>query len=160
MNEIEFEKLREASWRRKLTAREEAALRTYLAMHAAARPRWEEEASLNEFLGKLPDAPVSNNFTSRVLQAVERENSPGASRHGVFDWIRFSWPRIAVASALIGAAVFSVNQYRAVKRTEIARDIVTMSQAATVPQEWLQDFDAINRLSRPPVDDALLAALQ
>ena len=160
MNEIEFEKLREASWRRKLTAQEEAALRVYLAIHPAARSQWEEESSLNDFLGKLADAPVSSNFTSRVVQAVEHETHASTSRHGVFNSIKFSWPRIAIASVLICAAVFSLNQYRALKRTEIAHDIVTMSQAATMPQEWLQDFDAINHLSRPPVDDELLAALQ
>lgn len=160
MNEIEFEKLRQAGWRRKLTAQEKAVLRAYLSLHAAVRADWEEESGLNEFLAKLPDAPVSSNFTSRVLQAVERETSASAPHRGVFHWIKFSWPRVAVASALLGVAFFSVSQYRAVKRTQIARDIVTMSQAATVPQEWLQDFDAINRLSRPPVDDALLAALQ
>jgi cytochrome c-type biogenesis protein CcmH/NrfG len=135
-------------------------LRSYLALHPAARTQWEDELSLNELLGKLGDAPVSSNFTSRILQRVEREAPAVARPQNGFGWFKSRWPRIAVVSALACAAVFSLSQYRAVKRNEIAHDIVAMSQAATVPQEWLQDFDAINRLSRPPVDDELLAALQ
>jgi len=41
----------------------------------------------------------------------------------------------------------------------LARDVATISQAV-VPQEWLQDFEAINRLSHPSVDEELLAALR
>ena len=161
MNENEFEKLREASWRRKLTEEEEAALRGYLATRAAARAQWEEESGLNEYLARLPDAPVSSNFTSRVLLAVARETSPGTTRvQGVSGWIKLRWPRIAFVSVLIGAMALSVGQYRAVKRTEMALDVVTVSRAAKVPHEWLQDFEAISRLSQPPVDEELLAALQ
>jgi len=161
MNEIEFEKLRETSWRRKLTADETAAVLAYLAMHPAARAGWEEESSLNEVLGEVPDVPVSSNFTARVLQAVERERSQRAPRpRGVFGWVKLRWPRIAAASVMAFVIAFSVFQYRELKREQMARDIVAMSQAVEVPQEWLQDFEAINRLSQPPVDEELLAALQ
>ena len=161
MNEIEFEKLRETSWRRNLTADEAAAVRSYLAMNPAARAGWEEESSLNEFLGQVPDVPVSSNFTARVLQAVEGEISRSAPRpRGVFGWVKLRWPRIAAASAMAFVIAFSAFQYRELKREQMARDIVAMSQAAKVPQEWLQDFEVINRLSQPPVDEELLAALQ
>ncbi|MEO5803488.1 MAG: hypothetical protein ABIR24_08145 [Verrucomicrobiota bacterium] len=159
MNEIEFDKLKETNWRRKLTAQEDAALNLYLAAHPAARSQWEEEFGLRQLLGNLSDAPVATNFTTRVLQAVERDAELRA-RHerGVFHWLKFNWlPRIAVASLLICGGVLSVQQYN---RTQIAKGIVAISSAANVPQQWLQDFDAITRLSQPPVDNELLAALQ
>ena len=162
MNEMEFKELREASWRRRLTAGEEDALHAYLAGRVEKRMQWEDELSLTELLGKLPEASVSTNFTTRVLQAVERDVASERRRdRGIFDRLKLNWlPRIAVASVFICAAVFSVIQYRANQRAEIAHDIAAVSQAATVPQEWLQDFEAINRLSQPRVDDVLLAALQ
>jgi anti-sigma factor RsiW len=161
MSEIEFEKLREASWRRKLTAQEEAALNRYLATHAEARTQWEEESGLNELFGKLPTAPVSTNFTARVLQTVEREAVSARRERGIFRWIRFNWlPRIAFASLLLCGGIVSVHQIRVAQRTQIARDIATVSSAATVPQQWLEDFEAIDHLSQPPIDNELLAALE
>ena len=161
MNEIEFEKLKEASWRRKLTAQEEAALNNHFARHAEARTQWEEESGLSELLDKLPDAPVSTNFTARVLQEVQREAGPRFGReHGILRWPRFNWlPKIAVASLIVCGGFVSLQQY---KRTKIAHDLVAVSSAATatLPQQWLEDFDAISRLSQPPVDNELLAALQ
>lgn len=167
MNEIEFQKLMEESWRRKLAPPEEAALKTYLATHFDARALWEEESGLNQSLAKLPDIPVSTNFTSRVLQAVERDLAHAArSEGGIVPWLKLNWlPRVAIVSLFAYAGFISVQQYSTAKRTEmarteIARDVAAVSSAAAFPQEWLRDFDAINRLSQPPVDDELLAALQ
>lgn len=156
MNEAEFQKLKEASWRRKLTAEEQAALDN----HLEERFSWEEEAALNQLIGKLPDAPVSTNFTARVLQAVERESAtvPRARERGLVHWFRMNWlPRIAIPAFLIFGGIISVQQY---KRTQIANDVAVVSSAATVPPQWLEDFDAISRLSQPPVDHELLAALE
>ncbi len=72
-NDPTYNRLRELSWRRKLTGAEEAELRAWLAAHPDAQADWEAEAGLNAALGRLPDAPVPSNFTARVLQAVERE---------------------------------------------------------------------------------------
>ena len=161
MNEIEFQKLKEASWRRKLTAQEKTALNHHFGAHSEARTQWEEEAGLSELLGKLPDAPVSTNFTTRVLQEVQRDAGQNRThRHGFFHWLRFNWlPRIAIASLVVSGGFFSIQQYQ---RTQIAHDVATVSSAAAaaLPQQWLEDFDAINRLSQPPVDNELLAALQ
>lgn len=162
MSENEFQNLIEASWRRALTAQEEAALKEYLAVHSEARMILDEELALSCVVRALPDVPVSTNFTSRVLQAVERDTMPSArATQGVISWLKRNWiPRIAIASLFVCAGFVSVQEYRTSKRTEIARDIAAVSGAATFPQEWLQDFDAINRLSQPPVDNELLAALE
>ena len=159
MNDAEFEKLKEASWRRKLTAQEKIALNEHLATHFDERIQWNEESSLNQLLGKLPDAPVSTNFTARVLQAVERDSSSASRRErGLFHWLKFNWlPRIAVVTLLVCGGFVTVQQH---KRTQIAQDVAAVSNAAILPPQWLQDFDAINGLSQPPVDNELLAALQ
>jgi len=161
MNESEFNKLKETSWRRKLTPREEAALADFLAGHLEERSGWESDLRLNQMLNGLPDAPVSSNFTSQVVHAVERdvlESSPHSTRKSFAHWLRSNWlPRVALAALLLGGGVFSVQQY---KRVQVAHDIAAVSSVASIPPQWLQDFDAINRLSQPPIDDELLAALQ
>ncbi|MEP6662526.1 MAG: hypothetical protein ABJC04_02575, partial [Verrucomicrobiota bacterium] len=67
MNEKE---LREALWRRKLSAQEREAC---LVRPPDGETGLEEEMELSELLGRLPDAPVSSNFTVQVLQRVERD---------------------------------------------------------------------------------------
>lgn len=161
MNEIEFENLRADSWQRKLTPAEENAVREYLSFHPEARTLWEEETRLTDLMGRIPDVPVSSNFTARTIQAAAREGRFARQRPPrAMEWLKAWWPRLAISAVVASAAVFSVVQYRSVQRVEMARDLATMSQAGSVPQEWLQDFEAINRLSHPPVDEELLAALQ
>ena len=72
-NDPIYNRLRELSWRRRLTGPEEAELRAWLSAHPEAQADWDAEAGLNASLCQLPDAPVPNNFTARVLHAVERE---------------------------------------------------------------------------------------
>ena len=57
-NDPIYNHLRELSWRRKLTAAEEAELRAWLAAHPEAQVDWEVEAGLNAALGALQDVPV------------------------------------------------------------------------------------------------------
>jgi hypothetical protein len=162
MSEKEFEELMETRWRRELTSQERAALQIYFSTHPHAQVAWNQESGLSHLLEKLPDVPLSTNFTSLVMQAVEREGmKTKQSASPVLHWLKFNWlSRAAVAGLIVCASLFSVQQYRAAKRTEIAQNVVAISTAATVPQEWLQNFDAINRLGQPPVDNELLAALQ
>ena len=160
MNQTEFQQIKEAAWRRTLSQTEEAAIRAYLAANPDALTDWDEEMALSRCMMDLPDAPVSSNFASRVLQAVEREVTRDDRVKSIVPF-RLNWlPRVAIACLFLGVGIFSGHEYREAKRIEIARDVAVVSSAATFPQEWLQDFDAINRLSEPPVDDELLAALQ
>jgi hypothetical protein len=60
-----------------------------------------EPLELRELLSQLPDAPVPSNFTARVLQAVELEESR-PSRKWNFNW--WNWrmlPRVAMTAAVI-----------------------------------------------------------
>ncbi len=162
MSENEFQNLMEVSWRRPLTSQEERTLKNFLTAHPAARVIWEEDLALNRMVARLPDAPVSTNFTAQVLQAVARETAREVrQKPGIISWLKRNWiPRIAIAGLFICAGLVSVQEYRAVKRAQLARDVAAVSSAATFPQGWLEDFDAINRLSQPPVDNELLAALE
>lgn len=162
MNEIEFELLKEARWRRKLTASEQAALESYLAAHVESRSLWEEETRFNQLLEALPNVPVSTNFAARVLQAVERDTSTAKQpERAVLNWLKRNWlPRIAIVSLVIATGFLSIQHFENARLERIAQGVASLSTTTAVPQEWLQDFEAINRLSPPAVDDELLLALQ
>ena len=66
-------RMRELSWRRKLTSAEQAELDAWLAAHPEAAAQWQEEAALNALLEQLPGATVPSNFTARVMQDIDRE---------------------------------------------------------------------------------------
>ena len=155
-------RLRELSWRRKLTAAEAVELRAYLAAHPEAQSDWETEAALGEVLTRLVDTPVSSNFTARVLQAVEREIADHT-------WApRWNWacqvllPRAAVVVAVAGLGLFAYQRYEVVERAKLARSVVAVLDAKSLPSpQVLADFEAIRRLGRtPPADEELLALLK
>src|SRR5262245_27418143 len=102
MNDPLEKKLREISWRRKLSPAEEAELRAWLATHPDAEAEWKAEAGLNEILERLPNAPVPTNFTARVLEAIEREEAAEARRRE-WKW-RLLLPRAAVAAVIFTVA--------------------------------------------------------
>ena len=60
---------------------------------------------------------------------------------------------------MVGLISFNVHQHRLSQRTEMAESVATVSdQMAGLRPEWLQDFEAINRLGQS--DDELLALLK
>jgi hypothetical protein len=117
---------------------------------------------LREMLSRLPDAPVASNFTARVLQTVELEESR-RSRHWSFSW---NWhallPRIAVTAAVILFAGLAVRQHEiAARRTAFARNVALIAGAQPLPSvDALKNFDAIQRMSQPRADEELLALMQ
>jgi hypothetical protein len=159
-----FNKLRETSWRRKLTAAEESELRAWLAANPTARDDWQAEAALSRVLEHLPNAPIPSNFTARVLQAVEMENV--ATRRQLESKWRWMWqpllPRIAFAAVVLGIGFLSFHEARAARRMQLAKSVAAISEVASLPgPEVLKDFDAIRQLTpTPPPDTELLALLQ
>ncbi len=156
-------KLRESSWRRKLTETEQAELRAYLAAHPDARADWEMESALNAALARLPDASVPSNFTARVLQAVEREEAQ--SLHG-WNW-RWNWhslvPRVAFAAVVITFAGLTFHQHELYsQRAALARSVAFVTRGQPAPStEALENFEPIRRMSQPQhADDELLALMQ
>ncbi|HEX4265877.1 MAG TPA: hypothetical protein VH597_16205 [Verrucomicrobiae bacterium] len=152
----------EKNWRRKLTPSEEAELRAWLAAHPGEKVDWEIEGRLTEILGRLPDVPVSSNFTARVLQAVERdamaESRPKASRRAWF--LRLLLPRAAVATVLFGVGLFTYHEHVATERAEMVQGVKVVAGVSSLPSpEILQDFDTIRQMSSTPGPDPELIAL-
>jgi negative regulator of sigma E activity len=144
----------ESLWRGKLSAAERAALR--------AQPELELEARLTTALDKIPDARMPSNFTARVLQAVEREESrPARGRNFTWNW-RALLPRVAVTAAVVFFAGLTLHQHElTAQRTALARNVALVAGAQPLPSvEALKNFDAIRRMGQPRADDELLTLLQ
>ncbi len=159
MNDPLFNKLREASWRRPLTASEEAELRAWLAAHPEAQAEWESDAALNDLLSRVPNAPVPTNFTTRVLQAVERD-AAAAPQPTRWTWPWRAWlPKAALAAIALTLAGFYYQQRQSAERVDLVRNAAAVSQfAAFSDPTVLKDFDTICRLSEAsPADPDLLA---
>jgi anti-sigma factor RsiW len=146
-----YEQLREVSWRRQLSAAEEAEVRTWLTAHPHAQPDWETEHALSDALRRLPEAPVSSNFTSRVLQTVERDMVT-ASRDRQPFWRRWHWrlrwlPRFTVAAVVVVAGLFSYRHVSDVRRTEHWLQPLELVSGVAVPNtEILESFEATSGL--------------
>jgi hypothetical protein len=164
MPNSDFRELAELAWRRRLTPEEQARLRQCLDAHPQARSLWEGEAALTRGLNRLPNAPVSSNFTALVLQAVQRAPArPAWRRLPVFSWLPAGWmPRLAVGAAMVCLSLLTVREYQIVQRQKMARQIASVGTlAARQPVDWLQNFQTIQNLSRVQVaDDKLLQILE
>ena len=152
------DELREMLWRGQLN---EAAQRR-LASQPAARAEIELETRLNDTLAGLPQPLVSSNFSARVLQAIDLEESrQQADRRR---WSFTGWlPRLATTTAILAFAVLSW-QHHALREQHIAlaHSLAQVAETAPVPGvEALKNYDAIQRMGQAqPPDDALLALLQ
>jgi hypothetical protein len=145
----------ESLWRRKLTAADRAGLR--------AQPERELEARLTDALAKIPDAPVSSNFTARVMDAIELvEKQAARSRGWHWNWHSL-FPRVAVAAAILIFAGVSIQRYEVNShRFNLAKDIAMVAEAQPVPSmDALENLDVIQRMSQSAhADGQLLADLQ
>ena len=155
-------RLRELSWRRRLTPAEQAELRACLAAHPDAAARWQEDAVLDALLERLPDAPVPSNFTARVLQEIERdaaraEREIPAAR---LWWQRVLVPRLAMAAVILGAGLFVYLRNADNQRENFTTSLRSLSGTeAVLSVDVLQDFDAINRLGPDVQPDMELLSL-
>jgi ferric-dicitrate binding protein FerR (iron transport regulator) len=165
MNDRVFQELIEASWRRPLTPEEEARLQSWLAAHPEGRADWESEAALSQMLRELAPAPaVSSNFTTLVLQTVERDSSrnPAWSLSRILrGWL----PRMAVGMATIVVCLGIHQRHVENSRRAIASSLTEVSslyRAAATNPEALEDFEPIRCLGKlqPKADTELLALLQ
>ena len=150
---------RESLWRRKLSGPELAQL--------GSQSELELEARLTGALARLPNAPVPSNFTARVLNAIELEETRAARSKG---W-RWNWhvllPRVAVAVAALLFVGVGIQRYEVSRhRAEIAKTLSMVASVQKVPDvDALNNFDAIQRMSQSAhantaADTDLLAALQ
>lgn len=161
MNEFDYKTLLEKRWRHPLTAAEEASVRAWLAQHPESRSDWDLETQLSETLEQLPDVPVPNNFTARVLQAIEREEAaPRTSSGNRLPWfLRVLLPRAAVAALVVGG-VLTYRGHTAAKRAELVQGVKVVSGVSSLPSpEILQDFDTIRQMPVSTGPDPELIAL-
>ena len=120
------------------------------------------DARLTEALSRLPDVPLSSNFTARVMQAIDLEES----RAGRPWLLRWNWhilmPRVAMATAAVVLAAVGFHQYELTsQRHQIAASMAMVAGQPAPSVEALKNFDAIERMSQPVrADDELLALLQ
>ena len=162
MNESDYNQLKEKSWRRTLTAGEEAQLRAWLAEHPEAGADWETEIRLTDAMKQLPDATVPSNFTARVLQAVERETATAhRPRMPALMWVlRSLMPRVAVAAVVLGVGLISYHRYEMKRRAELVHEVKVVAGVPSLPSpEILQDFETIRRMGATPGPDPELIAL-
>jgi hypothetical protein len=161
-----IERLREAAWRRKLTAAEIQQVQSWMAEHPQESKDWDLELELTEAIAHLPDVPVPSNFTSLVLGQVERDQSTNVRESGGWysRWhVRLRWlPRVAVASVVLAAGLLSYQHVQDSKRRHQAESVREIVSYTAVPgPEILQDYEAIQAMSQSPAPDVeLLKALQ
>jgi hypothetical protein len=165
MQDSDYNELLKAVLHRRLTPKEETWLQAYFASHPGTQAAWEEEMTLNQILGRLPDVPLASKFTSQVLQLVEREQSQAVPRSESPWWrpvLSLVWVRkIALGTLVLAFAGFSYHGYQFHIRNQVARSVVKVSESMPA-LEMLENFEAIRRLDQVPrkVDVELLAALQ
>lgn len=164
MDESAYHDLEEQSWRKPLTPQEQQRLSQILAARPSVRREWNEEQALNRCLNALPDAPVSSNFTARVIQAAQYEamKKPRFSWN-LTGWIRLHWaPASITAMLLVSFGLLGAREFQLTHRTQAARSIEEVTRVASLPEmDWLKDFETINRMSQVQVaDNELLEVLQ
>ena len=164
MKDVRYDELVRLSFQRQLTPEEASRLENCFADDPRARAQWEEERALSRAVASLPDAPVSSNFTARVLHAIDLDEAAAERRRRARFSLRTILPRFTVAAAAALLALFGVHEWRALNRAKLAQDVWLVTQdVKRVPDaEVLQDFEVINGLRAAPAvsDDELLIALQ
>src|SRR5690348_122670 len=120
----------------------------------AMKKKWQNE--IRELLSRLPDTPVSSNFTARVMQAIELEESR-ERRNWLFRWnLRALLPRIAIAATVVMCVSLAFHEYQLdARRTELAKSVALVTSSQLPSVDALKNFDAIARMSQPHADDEL-----
>ena len=157
-----YQRLREIGWRRVLTEAEQAELRAWLVAHPEAAPDIKQEAVLNAAIAKYPNAPVSSNFTARVMAAIEQDEvaQRRASSRPKTHWWRAFIPRFAVVALVVVTVALGYRHNAAVQRTELTDAAKQIAEGrALSDMAVIEDFETIRSLNsaEATVDENLLA---
>jgi hypothetical protein len=115
---------------------------------------------LRHLLSRLPDAPVASNFTARIMQAVELEESR-KSRKWNFNWHSLL-PRVAFAMGVVlfAGVTFQHHELNA-RRVALAQSVAMVARTQSLPNmDALKNFDAIQRMSQSAHADEEILAMQ
>lgn len=167
MNNADFERLRELTWRRKLSSTEVADLQRLLAADPLAREAWQSETALNQLLEGLPEAPpVASNFTARLMQSIARDAAASArerapvSRHF---WRGWRWlPRVGVAGLVAGFVLVGYEHHQAQEHAALVRRMAEVAGIASASgPDFMQDLEPIRRMggAQPQADVEILALM-
>jgi anti-sigma factor RsiW len=127
-----------------------------------------EEQALDRVLDRLPDVPISSNFTALTLKAAMSEPRPAKKlwlfRLSIF---RSTFAQAVAAFVAICAIGLALGvRYHNSQHAELASKVRSFTEVASVigsekirPEELFQNFDAIRALPND-VDMELLVALQ
>jgi len=157
-----YQRLLELSWRRPLTAAEQAELRAWLAVHPEAQVEAETEAALSQALARLPDAPVPSNFTTRLWQTIERDHATLVRAPALRPtwWWRVLVPRFAVATVVVGSGLLFYRHHESVQQVEFAKSFLAGAGAPSLADpKVIEDFEVICQLSPPTAADEELLKL-
>jgi anti-sigma-K factor RskA len=114
---------------------------------------------LSQMLSQLPDAPVASNFTARVMQQIDLEESRRSHKWDfILNWHAFL-PRAAVATVAIVFAGLTLQHHELnSQRAMLAKNVALVAGTPMPSVDALKNFDAIQRMSQPAhADDELLA---
>lgn len=124
-----YQKLREISWRRSLTAAEQEELQAWLAAHPEQQAEAEADLALDAALVALPDAPVPSNFTARVMKAIDADQAQTSRVHlnRKASWWTALLPRLALACLVVGGGALVWQQHRAQQTSlaHVAREVAS-----------------------------------
>lgn len=158
----DYQRWCELSWRRPLTAREQAELRAWLSAHPEAQADAETERALSQALARLPDAPVPSNFTARLWQTIERDEATKvrtAAPRRTWGW-RVLVPRFTVAMVVVGSGLLVYRHHESVQQVEFAKSFLAEAGATSLADpKVIADFEVICQLSPPTVADEELIKL-
>ena len=158
-----YQRWRELSWRRPLTAAEEAELRAWLVAHPEAQMEAEAELALTQALTRLPEAPVPSNFTARVWQSIEQDAAPKVRAPGprLASWWRAWVPRFALATAVLGAGLLAYRHHESVQQAELVQGFLAVASPSLADPKVIADFEVICQLSPTTgADEELLSLME
>ena len=131
-------------------------------VQSSSAPDIEQEAALSAALAKSPDAPLSSNFTARVMAAIERDEA--ARRRTPVrpqgHWWRVFMPRFAVAALVVVCVTLGYRHNTAVQRMELTDAAKQIAESRALSDiSVIEDFETIRSLNpaEATVDETLLA---
>jgi anti-sigma factor RsiW len=153
--------------RDELTEEDRATFEQLLSRDPAFRADWASERALDRAISTLPNAPLSSNFTARVLQLASLPEAPAAPARARVRWPILRWTG-AMAAILVLALTAARHQHTTAQRqlaenVNIFREVASVISPELPPTEVFANFDSIQRLSIPAeseMDMELLLALQ
>ncbi len=156
--------------RRLLTPEKLERLNHLMAADPRAWPDCKDDMALTRLLNRLPDAPLSSNFTALVRQAIELEErraDHAARPMSLRGWSRGWFARIGFVSCVALVAAGGWYRHQLSERADLAESVATISEVAAIPSvDILKDFETIQSFGKvPPAADMeadlhLLAALE